>query len=63
MMYKKTNKRTHNLNEAIKKFSLIFQLFIFFLFSTHDRTKLQNFFKVMTSDCCKKKDEYSDICI
>ena len=55
MVYKKTNKRTHNLNEAIKKFSLIFQLFIF-LFSTHDRTKLQNFFKVMTSDCCKKNE-------
>ena len=54
MMYKKTNKRIHNLNEAINKFSLIFQLFIV-LFSTHDRTKLQNFFKVMTSDCCKKK--------
>ena len=62
MMYKKTNKRTHNLNEAIKKFSLIFQLFIF-LFSTNDRTKLQNFFKVMTSDWSRLYNEYSDICI
>ena len=62
MMYKKTNKRTHNLNEAIKKFTLTFQLFIF-LFSTHDRTKLRNFFKVMTSDWSRLYNEYSDICI
>ena len=45
MMYIKTNKRTHNLNEAIKKFSLIFQLFIFFYFPPMTEQNCETFLK------------------
>ena len=50
MVYKKTNKRTHNLNEAIKKFSLIFQFSFYFPPMTEQNC---DFFKVVTSDCNK----------